>query len=130
MRELAIRETIDEALIDEIVDAFNRGDVDTIVNYFHEDGVFQIARGPAPTGVRVVGREAIRKFLTERYAVCPDWNWMPIKNWCAGDKAVAEWKVVGTDPSGNRFEWFGCDLLYFEAGKITLKDTFWKGPPL
>ena len=128
LQEVAQGVPVDEALVEEIVDAFNVGNVDTIVEYFHEDGVFQIARGPAPSGVRIEGKEAIRKFLTERSAQTPDWYWHPIRNWCAGDKAVAEWKVVGTDASGERFEWFGCDLLYFKSGKLTLKDTFWKGP--
>ncbi|MBO04287.1 MAG: hypothetical protein CL731_04635 [Chloroflexi bacterium] len=119
---------VDEALVEEIVEAFNRGNADEIVEYFHDDGVFQVARGPAPTGVRVEGREAIRKFLKDRSAKTPDWYWHPIRNWVAGDKAVAEWKVEGTDASGEKFEWFGCDLLYFEGRKMTMKDTFWKGP--
>jgi hypothetical protein len=86
LQEVAQDVPVDEALVEEIVDAFNVGNVDTIVEYFHEDGVFQIARGPAPSGVRIEGKEAIRKFLTERSAQTPDWYWHPIRNWCVGDK--------------------------------------------
>jgi len=100
LQEVAQEIRVDEALVEEIVDAFNRGNVDEIVEYFHEDGIFQTARGPAPTGIRVEGKEAIRKFLKERSAQTPDWKWISIRNWCADDKAVAEWKVVGTDASG------------------------------
>lgn len=128
LQEIAQEIRVDEALVEEIVDAFNRGNVDEIVEYFHEDGIFQTARGPAPTGIRVEGKEAIRKFLKERSAQTPDWKWISIRNWCADDKAVAEWKVVGTDASGETFEWLGCDILYFEDGKMTMKDISWKGP--
>ena len=51
LQEVAQDVLVDEALVEEIVEAFNVGNVDTIVDYFHEDGVFQVARGPAPTGV-------------------------------------------------------------------------------
>ncbi|MBH61403.1 MAG: hypothetical protein CL569_02920 [Alphaproteobacteria bacterium] len=34
---------VDEALVEEIVEASNRGNADEIVEYFHDDGVFQVA---------------------------------------------------------------------------------------
>ena len=115
-------------LLEEIVDAFNRRDLDAIVDFFADDGVFQTARGEAPNGRQLVGKQSIREYLEQRYRDFPDWQWLPIRNWTAGDRGVAEWKVVGTDATGKRFEWMGCDLFEFQDGWIKVKDTFWKGP--
>ncbi len=114
-------------LIAEIVEAFNQKDLDAIVNFFAEDGVFRTARGPAPGAHSLVGRDAIRKYLSERYAQFPDWHWVSSNNWCAGARGVAEWTISGTGKSGKRFELLGCDVFQFENGKIKLKDTYWKG---
>ncbi len=114
-------------LIADIVDAFNQKDFDAIANFFAEDGVFRTARGPAPGAHSIVGPEAIREYLAARHAQFPDWQWVSSRNWCAGEYAVAEWTVAGTGPSGERFEWLGCDIFVFERGKIKLKDTYWKG---
>ncbi len=113
-------------LIEEIVNAFNRKDIEAIVQYFAEDGVFRTAWGPAPGGHSIVGRDAIRKYLTERYAQFPDWQCTSSRNWCASEFAVAEWTVSGTNELGERFAWLGCDVIHFENGKMKLKDTFWK----
>ena len=42
-----------------------------------------------------------------------------------GDKALSEWRVTGTAPTG-KIDCLGCDLWEFRQGKIVKKDTYYK----
>lgn len=117
---------VDEALMAEIHDAFNARDVARICALFTEDGVFATARGPHPYGERYVGREAIGKFLAERFANIPDMSWHHHYRWFHGTRAVSYWRVTGKDARGEQLEFDGCDLYEFENRKIKYKDTLWK----
>lgn len=119
-------ETISLEYLDEIHEAFNRYDVDAIVDYFAEDGVFQLARGPEPHGRRLQGRDEIRAFLSERFATIADMHWRKLDVWTSGNRAASEWIVTATLPDGDRLELFGCDLYEFRGNKIVKKDTYWK----
>lgn len=112
--------------LDQIADAFNRHDLDAILNYFAEDGIFLLARGPNPWGTRLVGKAEIRKVLSKRFSTIHDMRWETIGRWVNGNKAVSEWVVTGTTENGERLEYFGCDLWEFKNGQIVKKDTYWK----
>ena len=114
------------ALVEEIVDAFNRHDVDTIIDHFAEDGEFFLAAGPEACGQQYHGREAIREILAARVAAMPDIQWNGGQSWVFGDKALSEWRVQGTLPDGGRIDCLGCDLWQFRDGKIVKKDTYYK----
>jgi hypothetical protein len=114
-------------LMEEIMNAFNTHNVDAIVGFFAEDGVFQTARGTNHFGERLVGKAKIRDFLTKRFKAIPDMRWLDDKNWFVGNRAVSEWRVVATLPTGERLETLGCDIYEFDgADKIKVKDTYWK----
>lgn len=111
----------------EIVDAFNRHDVDAIASYFAADGQFLTARGPNSWGDRHTGPNAIRDYLARRYEVIPDMRWEDEVHFVSGVRALSEWTVKGTMASGEKIEWRGCDIWDFdENGKIKVKDTYWK----
>ena len=113
-------------LLEEIVDAFNRHDLDRIVDAFAEDGVFILAAGPETWGAKFQGRAAIREALSQRFAAVPDIQWKDGSHWIMGNKALSEWRVEGTLPSGERLDCLGCDLWEFADGKVTKKDTYYK----
>jgi len=113
-------------LLDELVDAFNRKDLDAIVNAFTEDGEFLLAAGPESWGTRFTGQAAIREALAQRFAAVPDIQWRDGKHWIFGDKALSEWRVQGTLPDGTRLDCLGCDLWEFRDGKVLKKDTYYK----
>ena len=48
------------AVLERLLDGFNRHDVDAIMAEFAEDCVFQSPRGPEPWGRRLVGQDAVR----------------------------------------------------------------------
>lgn len=119
-------ETITLEYLNQIHDAFNRHDVEAIVGYFAEDGVFQLARGAEPFGRRLTGKAEIREFLTERFRAIGDMYWEASATWFSGNRATSEWVVTATLPSGDRLELSGCDLYEFRGREIVKKDTYWK----
>ena len=57
-----------------IADAFNRHDLDAIMEFFADDAVFESPRGPDPWGRRFEGKAAISKFIVDimqEYPRCP-----------------------------------------------------------
>jgi ketosteroid isomerase-like protein len=118
--------TVNMDLLQDIVDAFNRHDVDALVNFFTEDGEMYLAAGPEIWGTRIKGKAAIREALTKRFASSPDVQWTEGKSWISGDKAVSEWRVRGTQPNGQQLDLLGCDLWEFRGDKIVKKDTYYK----
>jgi ketosteroid isomerase-like protein len=110
----------------EIHESFNRHDIDKIVDFFTDDGVFRLARGADSMGRALRGKSEIRAFLSDRFAKIGDMHWDAISEFVAGNRGVSEWIVTGTLPDGSRIEALGCDLYTFRGKKISLKDTFWK----
>jgi len=116
----------DVQVLKRVLDAFNRHDVDGIMEFFAEDCLFETPRGPDPWGSRLVGKEQVRKGFEARFAGIPDIQYGNDRHWVSGDRGVSEWTITGTDTSGRRVEVQGCDLFEFRDGKITRKDSYWK----
>jgi hypothetical protein len=110
----------------EIHASFNSHDIDKIVGFFVDDGVFRLARGSDPKGRSLRGKAEIRAFLEDRFAKIDDMHWETISEFCCGNRGVSEWMVTGTLPGGGKIEALGCDIYTFQGKKIVLKDTFWK----
>jgi ketosteroid isomerase-like protein len=108
------------------LDAFNRHDLDAIMEYFHDDCVFYMPRGKAPRGDAYIGKAEVRAGLATRFEGIPDVHYGDDVHWFCGDLAVSEWTLTGTRRSGERIEVRGLDLLEFRDGKIVRKDAFWK----
>ena len=109
----------------EILDAFNRHDLDAIMAHFAEDCVFDSPRGTRPWGTRFEGKSEVRRGLRARFEGLPDVHCGEDRHWTAGDRGVSEWHLTGTTPSGNRVSVRGCDLWEFREGKVVYKDSFW-----
>ncbi len=109
-----------------LLDAFNAHDVDAILAFFTEDCVFDMPRGPAPGGRRLVGKEQVRKGVQARFDGIPDIVYEDARHFASGDRGVSEWTIRGTQSSGERIEVRGCDLFEFTGGRISRKDSFWK----
>lgn len=108
------------------LEAFNRHDLDAIMEHFSEDCSFDFPRGPHPWGNRAVGKAQVRALLATRFAGLPDVAYLDDEHWVCGDHGVSRWRLTGTRPTGERVEVHGCDLLDFRDGKITRKDSYWK----
>lgn len=113
-------------LLKEFLDAFNRHDLDSIMDYFAEDCVFYMPRGAGPRGDCYAGKQEVRAGLAKRFEGIPDVHYGEDRHWACGDFGVSEWTLTGTSRSGKRIEVRGWDLLEFVDGRITRKDSFWK----
>jgi ketosteroid isomerase-like protein len=114
------------ATMEEVLDAFNRHDLDAIMTFFTEDATLDMPRGPDPWGSRKVGKTAVREGLAARFAGIPDVHYSEDRHMVCGDRGVSEWLLTGTTTSGERIAVRGCDLWEFRDGLISRKDSYWK----
>jgi ketosteroid isomerase-like protein len=111
----------------DVLDAFNRHDLDAIMSHFADDCVFESPRGPDPWGRRFEGKEEVRRGLAARFEGIPDVHYDDGGSFVSGDRGVSEWTISGTTVDGERIEARGCDLWTFgDDGRLTRKDSFWK----
>lgn len=108
------------------LDAFNAHDVERIMSFFTEDCVFDMPRGPAPGGRRLIGTQEVRAGIQSRFDGIPDIRYEDDRHWTCGDRGVSEWTIRGTLATGEPIEVRGCDLFEFADGRIRRKDSFWK----
>lgn len=121
----------DEAIemLTAVTAAFDRHDLDGIMERFADDAVFEGPRGDAAWGTRLVGKEAIREAFAARFSGIPDIRYRDEGHFVDGDRGASEWTLSGTTTSGERIEVRGCDLWTFADGKIMRKDSYWKIRP-
>ena len=108
------------------LEAFNRHDLDAIMQCFADECVFYMPRGAGPRGDRYVGKDEVRVGLAKRFEGIPDVHYGDDQHWVGENFGVSEWTLTGTAVSGQKIEVRGIDLLEFAHGKITRKDSFWK----
>ena len=109
-----------------IADAFNRHDVDAIMQFFADDCTMDLPRGAAPWGTRYVGKHQVRQGIASRFAGIPDVHYGDDRHWVCGDRGVSEWLLTGTTSAGVRLKVRGCDHWEFRDGKVIRKDSYWK----
>ena len=113
-------------IMKEFLEAFNRHDLVSIMDYFADECVFYMPRGAKPRGDRYAGKNEVRSGLSKRFEGIPDVHYGDDRHWACGNFGVSEWTLSGTSVSGQQIEVRGVDLLEFAHGKITRKDSFWK----
>ena len=116
----------DEDMLRDVLDAFNRHDLDGIMAFFADDAVFESPRGEHAWGTRFEGKDAVRKGLGARFEGIPDVHYGGDRHLACGDRGVSEWTLTGTTTDGERLEVRGCDLWEFRDGLIIRKDSYWK----
>ena len=122
---MPIRE-VDEGVLRDVLDGFNRHDLDGIMAFFARDAVFESPRGPDPWGTRFEGKDAVRNGLAARFEGIPDVHYGDDRHLACGDRGASEWTLTGTTRDGTRLDVRGCDLWEFRDGLIVRKDSYWK----
>jgi ketosteroid isomerase-like protein len=112
----------------QILDAFNRHDLDAIMEYFSDDCTVDMPRGPESWGQRFVGKAQVREALAGRFKGIPDVHYGEDRHWISadGNMGVSEWTLTGTTTSQLKLKVRGGDLWEFGNGKIIRKNSFWK----
>ena len=113
-------------LLVDFADAWNRHDVDALMDAMTEDCVFLASAGPNACGRRYEGRDAVRQAYADMFNVFPDAAWLGPSHVVAGTHGYSSWTFVGTHVSTGRVEVDGCDLFTFNDGRIAVKNSFRK----
>jgi steroid delta-isomerase-like uncharacterized protein len=120
--------TVTVDTLKQVLEAFNRHDLDAIMEAFSEDCSFDFPRGPEPWGQRFVGKAQVRSALEGRFKGIPDVHYGDANHWVSADgsRGASDWTLTGTTTAGVKVKVRGCDLWEFRDGKVTRKDSYWK----
>ena len=112
----------------QILEAFNRHDLDSIMEFFSDDCTFDFPRGQEPWGQRFIGKAQVKAALAGRFKGIPDVHYGDDSHWISadGNHGVSEWTLTGTTTSGAYLNVRGCDHWEFRDGKVTRKNSYWK----
>ncbi len=110
-------------------DAWNRHDVDTLMEFMTHDCVYETSSGPGVCGTRYEGQKAVRQGFASVWESFPDAQWLRARHFIAGSRGVSEWTFTGTSKDGQRVEVDGCDVFTFRDGKILVKNSYRKNRP-
>ncbi|MFQ6013319.1 MAG: nuclear transport factor 2 family protein [Thermoplasmata archaeon] len=120
------RGAVTEQTLKAFLEAFNRHDLDAIMEFFGDECTLDAPRGPDPWGRCYSGKEEVRRGLRARLEGIPNVRYGEDRHWVCGNRAVSEWRLTGTTTDGVHVDVRGCDLLEFRDGKIARKDAYWK----
>ena len=121
--------TVDERKLEilrQVAQAFDRHDLDAIMEHFADNCEFYGPRGSEASGTRFVGKAAVREAFAGRFAGIPDVRYTDHRHFVSGDDGLSEWLLSGTDTSGQRIAVRGCDIWKFDGDRIVVKNSFWK----
>lgn len=118
--------TVTVNILKQIADAFNRHDLDAIMEFFADDCAMDLPRGSSPWGTRYIGKAQVRQGIASRFAGIPDVHYGDDRHWVCGNMGVSEWTLTGTTTAGVRVKVRGCDHWEFRDDKIIRKDSYWK----
>lgn len=111
-------------------EAWNRHDLDALMDLFDQECVFEASGGNEVCGTRYQGYTEVRQAFAEVFEGMPDAQWGNGRHYILGpDYGVSEWTLTGTMSDGRRLEVNGCDFLTVRDGKILSKNAFRKQRP-
>lgn len=120
-------ETDDEtrAAVDRFNVAFNRHDVEAVMDAMTEDCVFE-STSP-PTGTRVEGAAAVRAAWDEFFAASPTAHFETEEMIVSGDRAVVRWRYTWIADDGATGAVRGVDVMTVRDGRVAEKLAYVKG---
>jgi steroid delta-isomerase-like uncharacterized protein len=117
--------------LQEFADAWNRHDLDALMEFMADECVYETSSGEDVFGTRYAGTEAVRKGFASIWEMFPDAQWLGASHFIAGNRGVSEWIFTGTGQDGKKVEVNGCDVFTFRDSKIAIKNSYRKNrPPL
>ncbi|BAO89658.1 nuclear transport factor 2 family protein [Caballeronia cordobensis] len=107
-------------------EAWNRHDIDALMNCMADECVFHGVAGPDTLGRTFTGRDAVRKGFTLAWETFPDASWQDGEHFVSGERGVSESTFRGTKADGSRIEARMVDVFTFSDGKIAVKNAYRK----
>ncbi len=106
-------------------EAFNRHDVDAIMELMTDDCVFDSTR-PPPDGEQIVGQAAVRRFWEQFFSRSPQAHFETEEEFATGDRCVVRW-VYKWVRNGERGHIRGVDVFRVRDRKVAEKLSYVKG---
>lgn len=105
--------------------AFNRHDVDEVMNAMTDDCIFENTN-PQPDGARLEGAEAVRAYWQKFFTNNPDAVFETEEIFATGDRCVVRW-VYRKTKEGKPWHLRGVDVFKVRNGKVAEKLAYVKG---
>jgi ketosteroid isomerase-like protein len=116
-------EATTRAAVDRFNDAFNRHDVDAVMDAMTADCVFESTT--PPNGVRFEGAAAVRGAWEELFTTSPTAHFAAEEVIVAGDRCVVRWRYTWEEAGGGAVR--GVDVMRVRDGRIAEKLAYVKG---
>jgi ketosteroid isomerase-like protein len=113
-------------LLNEFNAAFNRHDVDGMMDRMTADCVFENTY-PPPVGERFEGQAPVRLFWEAFFRLSPGARLEFEEIFTCGDRAIQRWTYYWKDTGGGSGYVRGVDIFRFKEGKIAEKLSYVKG---
>ena len=125
MAETTTTKSATLATVEKFNEAFNRHDVDAVMNAMTEDCIFENT-APSPDGTRIVGAEAVRAYWTKFFTNNPDAFFEAEEVFADGDRCVVRW-IYRKTKDGKPWHLRGVDIFKVRNGKVAEKLAYVKG---
>jgi ketosteroid isomerase-like protein len=113
------------AAVNRFNEAFNRHDVDAVMNAMTEDCIFENT-APQPDGTRLEGAVAVRAYWTKFFTNNPDAVFETEEIFANGDRCVVRW-IYRKTKDGKPWHLRGVDIFKVRDGKVLEKLAYVKG---
>ncbi len=113
------------SVIEKFNAAFNRHDVDAVMNTMTDDCVFENT-SPFPDGTRLEGAVAVRAYWEKFFTNNPDALFEAEDIFAAGDRCLVRW-IYRKTKDGKPWHIRGVDVFKVRDGKVAEKFSYVKG---
>ena len=113
------------ATVERFNEAFNRHDVEAVMNNMTEDCVFENT-SPSPDGTRIEGAVAVKVYWQKFFTNNPDAIFEAEEVFATGDHCVVRW-IYRKTKDGKPWHLRGVDIFKVRDGKVAEKLAYVKG---
>ncbi|WP_255080403.1 nuclear transport factor 2 family protein [Lacihabitans sp. CCS-44] len=118
-------ESLTLAAVERFNVAFNRHDVDAVMDAMTSDCIFENTN-PQPDGTRLVGAEAVGAYWKKFFTSNPDAFFEAEDTFASGDRCVVRW-IYRKTKDGKPWHLRGVDVFKVRDGKVAEKLAYVKG---
>lgn len=123
------RDTITPQTLAAFAEAWNRHDLDALMEFMHDDCLFHAVAGPDVLGRTFSGRAQVSEGFKAAWTNFPDAAWLDGEHCVFGNRGFSECTFKGTKADGSRIEARMVDVFTFKDGKILVKNAYRKDRP-
>lgn len=121
--------TVDTQLLQDFAAAWNRHDIEALMDFMTDDCAFHAVAGPDVLGRTFKGRDEVREGFELAWKTFPNAAWLDGDHFVCGNRGVSESTFCGTKADGSRVRARMVDVFTFREGKIATKNAYRKDRP-